>query len=184
MKLIAIISSILITLSAYGNELTTRDVRQAIQDGNLSFIKELTSDDEKLASIFKSSNLNPFQMAVYFNQPEILKELLSNYKQNTAEQLNRALIVACAPNKKSHEAIKLLISGGANINALVRGVNCLYTAVIAADYELFKYLLRIGANPDVEVMPDQGFGLGFPKKATINQLIKLRLKSYQEMSNT
>lgn len=181
MKLIVSIIMAVVSFGVLAEDITSRDVREAIRSDNMELIKELTSDDKRLQSIFSNANLGVAELAVYFNKEEILTHVLFEYDLLKKEEIDKAIILACATNKQFKSAITQLIAKGGDINVLARGTSCLYTAVIAGDSEFYKFLISMGANPDQVVTPHPE--LGFPESVSIREMIDLRIQTYQSMKD-
>lgn len=181
MKVLAFMMVLAASAGAYSEELTARDVREAIRVGDIESVKELTKNDKRLRDIFSGESVGVAELAILFERSDILTHILSDYSLLTPDDINRALIIACSTGVQSETAIIKLLARGGNINALVEGQNCLYSAFVSGDHEFYKYLISKGADPEQEVYPDKQLNL--PKKATIRSLIEYRLESYRKMKN-
>ena len=170
---------LVLSLSAYPDTMTGRDVGEAIRHGNLCLLKPLVADDSVPAGVLEESGLNPLETAVYFQQYEIFNELLSSHEFFCQGDLNKALVVACTTNMLSMIAIELVLNSGTSVKVLVQDKNYRHSAVVAVDHRSYGYLPSPGADPEGEVITDPG--LGFSEQATTDPLVRMGLQGYQMM---
>lgn len=162
---------------------SSRDVRRMIQSGDEAAIDQLLKDGVNFIDVQQAggrSDLSALELAAYFEQTGILKQLLAKQPQLAARYGSKALQLACATNIKNKEIIEALMGAGVDINAKnTSGKNCLYSAAVAADPEFFDYLLTLGADAGVKVSPHEW--LHIDADISIERFVAIRLERHQQM---
>ncbi len=170
-------------ISVHAEEITFRDVRSAIFSHNKDLVAKYLENSELIREIFKDENsFSIIEYAVYAKNEEIFKQVLDGVKVHHQLDIQKALRAACSTDNQSQLMIRMLIEKGGDINIGSKGQNCLYSAVISADYEFYKFLISVGASKYVIVKPDKELGL--PAEISIKGLIEIRLNQYKKINNT
>ena len=159
-----------------------RDIIDAIRKDDVGFLKALIPTSEDMLIEQSQDSVDILGYAVSMNAHEIFSEMIKSYPRYVVNNSPTVLSLACASNRKNRKFIEALLGLGVDINTINgSGTNCLYSAVISADLEFFNYLIGLGANPKIKVVPDEVFGYSEP--VSIEVFLKNRLKKYQEMEN-
>ena len=170
-------------ISVHAEEITFRDVRSAIFSHDKDLIAKYLESSELIREIFKDENsFSIIEYAVYAKSEDIFKQVLDGVEVHHQLDIQKALLAACSTDNQSQLMIRMLIEKGGDINIGSKGQNCLYKAVLSADYEFYRFLVSVGASKEAIVNPDKELGL--PAEVSIKDLIKIRFNQYHKMKNT
>jgi hypothetical protein len=168
--------------NTFAEEITYRDVRNAIFSHDIDLLDKYLSNRELIKKVFKDEDPSIIEYAVRSKNESTFKKVLASSKVHHQSDIQKSLQAACSTNNQSQLMIRMLIENGGDINTTIRGQNCLYYAVLSADYNFYKFLISVGASKDVLVRPDKELGL--PAEVNITDFIKIRLQQYNKMNNT
>ena len=121
-----------------------KNLSQAIQYGDISFIKKYAGDANKVDH--KRHN-TPLIMAAAYPYPEVLTALINKgAKVNEDVEGNTPLIFAVSNNLLRN--VNTLLKAGAHINYVAKnGDSALSKALFEGNFAIVKYLLKQGATP-------------------------------------
>lgn len=166
----------------YAEEITYRDVRNAIFAHDTELLDKYLSNRELITRVFKDEDPGIIEYAVRSKNESTFKKVLTSSKVHHQSDIQKSLQAACSTNNQSQLMIRMLIENGADLNKSINGKTCLYYAVLSADYNFYKFLISVGASKDVMVRPDKELGL--PAEVSITDFIEIRLNQYNKMNNT
>jgi hypothetical protein len=170
-------------INAHAEEITFRDIRSAIFSHDKDLVSKYLADSDLIRKVFKDENsFSIIEYAVYAKNESIFKQVLDGVKVHHQSDIQEALRAACSTDNQSQLMIRMLIEKGGDINEGPKGRNCLYSAVISADYEFYRFLISVGASQDITVKPHEELGL--PAEISIKDLIEFRLSQYEKINNT
>lgn len=168
--------------NTYAEEITYRDVRNAIFSHDMELLDEYLSNNELMKGLFKDQTPSIIEYAVHSKNENIFIKVLASSKMHHKSDIQKSLQAACSTNNQSQLMIRMLIDNGGDINKPTSGKTCLYYAVLSADYDFYKFLISVGARKEVIVRPDKELGL--PAEISIADFIEIRLNLYNKMNNT
>ncbi|MEX1033840.1 MAG: ankyrin repeat domain-containing protein, partial [Cellvibrionaceae bacterium] len=158
------------------------EFRETIRNGDVEHFQQIAPAEEDIRASAYNRGIDALTLAVGFDSLDIVKDILRRFPDYSAENAPEAMLLACSANRKNQEAIEIFLSSGITIDAKSRnGQNCLYSAVLQADYDFFDYLIGKGASVKTSIKPDPIFG--YSSLITIEAFIADRLDTYREMQN-
>ena len=182
MKLIFFLVPLLNLTNVYAEDINYRDVRNAIFSHDTVLLDKYLNNGELIQRVFKDEDPSIIEYAVRSKNENIFKKVLASSIVHHQSDIQKSLQAACSTNNQSHLMIRMLIESGGDINKTLLGQNCLYYAVLSADYNFYKFLISVGASKEVIVKPDKELGL--PAEVSIADFIDIRLQQYKKMNNT
>ena len=182
LKLVFFLVLLLNLPNAYAEGITYRDVRNAIFAHDTVLLDKYLNNSELIQRVFKDEDPSIIEYAVRSKNESTFKKVLASSKVHHQSEIQKSLQAACSTNNQSQLMIRMLIESGGDINKALRGQNCLYYAVLSADYNFYKFLISVGASKEVIVKPDKELGL--PAEVSITDFIEIRLQQYKKMNNT
>lgn len=174
MKLIFFLVSLLNLTNVYAEDINYRDVRNAIFSHDFVLLDKYLNNGELIQRVFKDEDPSIIEYAVRSKNENIFKKVLASSIVHHQSDIQKSLQAACSTNNQSHLMIRMLIESGGDINKTLRGQNCLYYAVLSADYNFYKFLISVGASTEIIVKPDKELGL--PAEVSIADFIDIRLQ--------
>lgn len=134
------------------------DLFEAAALGDCERLLEILADDAMQVWAISADGWAPLHLAAAFGGPEAVELLLGRgahaHQVSRNPQRNQPLHAAVALGD-SLETIRLLLTGGADVNATqAGGFTPLHQAAAAGKLEIVKLLLEAGARPDARC--DQG----------------------------
>ena len=181
MKLVIFLVLLFNFTHTYAEEITYRDVRNAIFTHDSELLDKYLSNPDLITKVFKDQDIGILEYAVRSKNESIFKKVLTSSKVHHQSDIQKSLQAACSTNNQSHLMVRMLIENGGDINKAISGKTCLYYAVLSADYNFYKFLISVGASKDVTVRPDKELGL--PAEISIADFIEIRLAQYNKMNN-
>ncbi len=133
----------------------TFSFHEAIACGKIDFVKnELNKSNSDLVNTHSDDGFTPLSLAIFFNQTEIAKLLLTFRADPNVSAQNPSKVNALhsAIARENYELCKLLIEKGANVNAVqMQNVTALHSAVHRGNLDLTKLLIENRASIDLKM---------------------------------
>jgi adenosylhomocysteine nucleosidase len=126
------------------------DVFEATALGYLDRLNERLTEDPALAAAFSPDGFTALHLAAYFGKTEAARTLIGAGSDVSVAAANDTLVqpLHSAAAGRHHEVCRLLIAGGADVNARQRhGFTPLHAAAQHGDVELVELFLSAGADP-------------------------------------
>ncbi|CAA6809506.1 MAG: InterPro IPR002110 COGs COG0666 [uncultured Sulfurovum sp.] len=126
-------------------------------------VTALTTSSTKILQLLldNGANINPIQTSeetwsplesILLRGSKLFHEMIKcKFKEYDISQMEKYL------NNK--EALSLFIAHGANLNSIMRGIPILALACIVSDIETIKFLIKNGADVNIEIPSNQEFNL-------------------------
>ena len=174
-----ILLAFLVSSTAWGADDTNArwNFENAIQEGNIKNVQTLIKSGVSV-NIAYSSYFTPLYLAVYYNQPEIVKLLLASGAQqsiNAQETTSRYTALITAVSRNQVNLVNILLEAGADVNLqTTRGDTALHWAVNNHNRQMVLDLIDAGA--DVTIRDNKGVtplmkAVGFHDKFTAHNIL-------------
>lgn len=160
-ELICLLAMVLLSTAARADQYG--EFRETVKNNDVESFRALIVTEEDMRSPVYNRGIAALALAVGFGSTDIVRDIFRRFPVYASENAPDALVLACSPNRQSREIIAQIIASGTSIDAENQAEqNCLYLAVLSADYEFFDYLIDAGASLDVKVKPDTILGYAEP----------------------
>ena len=121
MKVVFFLVLIFNLANTFAEEITYRDVRNAIFSHDTDLLDKYLSNSELIKKVFKDEDPSIIEYAVRSKNESTFKKVLASSKVHHQSDIQKSLQAACSTNNQSQLMIRMLIENGGDINITIRG---------------------------------------------------------------